>query len=390
MSSTTPVDGDVSMTDLTPDTASLEQGSSTNKPVAVDGSSMDIDLTDDTTHISNISLAAVKKYFQILNQINEGQVELASTSYKSLDGSPSSFLPDLKIATLYAAKVLTGQAILTDVQQEYYWNTGLSLKQWSGCMKAMTCNFSNTEVLNGKESAHFKVLISRLGHTPASRLFHVRQSVTAATPASRAWCAAVLMIGSHYLTKKPDTPVNPKKRQVQTMLTMDNDSRLSLRTSVPTAAKAVRITPSKSTGKQASTSRTPKEAATHATASSKENSTRATASSTKQDKHPAKSKNFPVVDSTEAFLAKQDSSKVTRTTTRVLIKLHIEPSKEDDTTDRALAVLGSMLEAYQKRDPHVVFLPWSFENWASLPPIMDPQALADLRVSEFRPYTDSF
>jgi hypothetical protein len=49
-----------------------------------------------------------------------------------------------------------------------------------------------------------------------------------------------------------------------------------------------------------------------------------------------------------------------------------------------------MLEAYQKRDPHVVFLPWSFENWASLPPIMDPQALADLRVSAFRSYTDGF
>jgi hypothetical protein len=116
-------------------------------------------------------------------------------------------------------------------------------------MTVLTCNFDNTEVLNGKELAHFKVLLSRMGHTPPSRLFHIRQSVTAATPASRAWRAAVLTIGSHYLRKKPDTPVNPKKRQVQTMLTTDKDSRLSLNTSVSTAAKAVTITPSKSTGK---------------------------------------------------------------------------------------------------------------------------------------------
>jgi hypothetical protein len=248
MSTSTPEDHDVSMTDPTSDTASSEQDS-TDTPVAAGGSSMDIDPTDDATHISNISTAAVKKYFQILNQIDEGQVELASTSYKSLDGNPPSFLPDLKSATLYAAKVLMGQEILTDVQQEYYWNTVISLKQWSRCMTSMTCNFSDTEVLTGEESAHFKVLISRMGHTPPSRLFHIRQSVTAATPASRAWRAAVLMIGSHYLKKKPDTPVNPKKRQVQTMLTTDNDSRLSLSKSVSTAAKAVTITPSKSTGK---------------------------------------------------------------------------------------------------------------------------------------------
>jgi hypothetical protein len=391
MSTTSPVDNDVSMTNPTTDTASLEQESPTDKPGAADGFSMDYDLTEDTTHISNISTAAVKKYFNILNQIDEGQVELASTLYKSLDGSPlSSFLPDLKIVTLYAAKVLTQQATLTDVNQEYYLSTGLSLKQWTGCMTAMTCNFSSTEVLTGKEMSHFKVFISRLGHTPASCLFHVRQSVTAATQASRAWRAAVLTIGSHYLKKKPKTLENPKKRQVQTMLTTDNDSQLSLRTSVPTASKAVTITPSKPTGKQASTSETPKEASTHATASSKETSTRATASSKKQDKHPAKPKNFAVVDATEAFLSKQSLSGVTLTTTRVLIKLHIDPCKEDDTTDRALEIIGSMLEAYQKHDPQVVFLPWLFENWASLPPIMDRQDLASLSVSKFCPYTDGF
>jgi hypothetical protein len=367
MFTTTPEDHDVSMTDPSSDTASTEQAS-TDTPVAAGGSSMDIDPTDDATHISNISTAAVKKYFQIVNQIDEGQLELASTPYNSLNGNPPSFLPDLKIATIYAAKVLTGQLTLTDVNKEYYWNNGITLKQWISCMMALkTCNFDNTEVLNGEEVAHFKVLLSRMGHTPPSCLFHICQSVTAATPASRAWRAAVATIGSHYLKKKPDNPVNPKKRQVQTMLTTDNDSRLSLSTSVSTTAKAVTITPSKSTGKRVSTPATSKSASTRATTSSKGNSTRATGASTKQDKRPAKLQNFPVADSTEAFLAKQDSE-VTRTMTPILIKLHLEPGKENDTTDQALATLGSMLEAYQKRDPHVVFLPWSFENWASLPP----------------------
>jgi hypothetical protein len=183
MSTATPEDHDVSMTDPSSDTASSEQAS-TDNPVAADGSSMDIEPTEDATHISNISTAAVKKYFQIVNQIDEGQLELASTPYKSLDGNPPSFLPDLKIATLYAAKVLTGQSTLTDVNKEYYWNNGLSLKQWISCMTALTCNFDSTEVLNGEESSHFKVLISRMGHTSPLRLFHIRHSVTAATPAS--------------------------------------------------------------------------------------------------------------------------------------------------------------------------------------------------------------
>jgi hypothetical protein len=136
------------MTDPPTATAAPEQVTPSDKPTAVEGSLMEYNLTEDGTHSSNISTTAVKKYFNILDQLNDSQVQLASSPYQSLKGSsPTSFCPDLQIVTLYAAKVLTGKETLTDFNQELYLRNGLTLEEWTGCMTAMTNNSSSSKIL---------------------------------------------------------------------------------------------------------------------------------------------------------------------------------------------------------------------------------------------------
>lgn len=166
---------------------------------------------------------------------------------------------------------------------------------------------------------------------------------------------------------------------MQTTLTVDLESRLSLQAASTVAPRAATITPSKHTGKRVTTTEPPK----GTTASTK------TSQSAKTQAKSAASKTNPKV-ATHIFLARKARSNAILTTTRVLIKLNIDTTDEGGTTDRALELLASLLEAYQKRDPHVAFLPWSFDAWESLPPIVDPKAVASMPVSKFRPYTDGF
>jgi hypothetical protein len=121
-------------------------------------------------------------------------------------------------------------------------------------------------------------------------------------------------------------------------------------------------------------------------------STKKTGSRKTQAKSSAATKASPLVTPTTVYLAKkrQSDGTLTLTTTRVLLKLHIDTAEDEGTTERALELLGALLETYQKRDIHVAFIPWTFADMDSLPPIMDPIVMANMLVSKFRPYTDGF
>jgi hypothetical protein len=319
-----------------------------------------------------ISTKVVEKTFDIKVQLPSESRILATTPYTGPNGAGSEvFLADLKSLTLYAARmILQTKDALSHEQILHYGNVGISSSKWVEILTGVVRNDDCILVLSTPETIQFKVIMSRLAHTPPNALFSVVRSSTDPSNASRAWSAAHLALGSwHAKVKRAAMKEAQKaaKNKIQTTLKADANSQMTLQLQKKSTPSLVSPDPKARPGNPS-------------------------LAGAKRQATEAPSPDLPVTVQPKSIQkVAKDYVQGNIQESRISFKFLI-PEKKDTSADVvALNMIADLLQAYQAQDPTVAILPWKITDAETLYPIADHSVVRTMESSKFRlSYADRF